>query len=86
MKKVLFPLTFAAIAAFASCTGASKPPTMFIPCVSTGDDPADRSECDCKTDRRIHQNDTATYRMRDKFFRENQKHGRTFWAAYVYAF
>lgn len=84
MKKVLFPLTFAAIAVFASCTGAFKPPTMFVPCVATGHDPADRSECDCKTSIRVHQSDTATFDHR--FFRENKKAGRAFWAGYVYIF
>lgn len=85
MKNLIFP-SFLALCLFASCAGNGRKPTVFIPCVVTGDNPADRSECECKTDRRIHQRDTANYRMRDKFFRENEKHGRTFWAAYVYAF
>lgn len=85
MKKVVFVLAVAAITALASCTFNGRKPTVFIPCVVTGDNPADRSECECKTDRRIHQSDTADYGMRDKFFRENEKHGRTFWAAYIYA-
>lgn len=83
MKKVLFTFAIAATAALTSC-GNGKPPTMFIPCVTTGENPADRSECDCKTSIRVHQSDTANYRMRDKFFWENQKNGRTFWAGYVY--
>ena len=86
MKKVVFILALATLAMLTSCAGNGRKPTVFIPCVVTGDNPADRSECECKTDRRIHQRDTANYRMQDKFFHENEKYGRTFWAAYIYAF
>jgi len=81
MKKVFFALTIAATAVLTSC-GNGKPPTMFIPCVTTGENPADRSECDCKTSIRVHQSDTASFDHR--FFRENKKVGRAFWAGYVY--
>ena len=85
MKNLFFPCIIA-LCLFASCAGNDRKPTVFIPCVVTGDNPADRSECDCKTSIRVHQSDTSDYGMRDKFFRENEKHGRTFWAAYIYAF
>lgn len=85
MKNLFFP-SIIALCLFASCTGNGRKPTMFIPCVATGDNPADRSECECKTSIRVPQSDTASYRMRDNFFYENEKHGRTFWAAYIYAF
>lgn len=80
MKNLFFP-SILALCLFASC-GNGKPPTMFIPCVTTGEDPSDRSECDCKTSIRVHQSDTATYNQR--FFYENKKVGRAFWAGYVY--
>lgn len=83
MKYLILP-SLIALCLLSSCTGNGRKPTMFIPCVATGDDPADRSECDCKTDRRVHQSDTSTYGLKDTFFRENEKNGRAFWAAYVY--
>jgi hypothetical protein len=84
MKKVAFILALATLATLTSCAGNGKKPTVFIPCVVTGDNPADRSECECRMERRIHQRDTAYYR--DAFFEHNAKQGRTFWAAYIYAF
>lgn len=83
MKNLFFP-SIVALCLFASCAGNGRKPTVFIPCVVTGDNPADRSECICRTERRIHQRDTAYYR--DSFFEHNAKEGRAFWAAYVYAF
>jgi hypothetical protein len=83
MKNLLFP-SIVALCLFASCADNGRKPTVFIPCVVTGDNPTDRSECECRTERRIHQRDTAYYR--DAFFEHNAKQGRTFWAAYVYAF
>ena len=83
MKNLFFP-SIIALCLFASCADSGRKPTMFIPCVSTGDNPADRSECDCKTSIRVHQSDTATFDHR--FFRENKEAGRAFWAGYVYIF
>jgi hypothetical protein len=83
MKNLLFP-SIVALCLFASCADNGRKPTVFIPCVVTGDNPTDRSECECRTERRIHQRDTAYYR--DAFFEHNAKQGRTFWAAYIYAF
>ena len=83
MKKLFFPLIIA-ICLLTSCADNGRKPTVFIPCVVTGDNPADRSECECRTERRIHQRDTAYYR--DAFFEHNAKEGRAFWAGYIYGF
>lgn len=82
MKKVAFVLTLATLATLTSCFSNGKKPTVFIPCVAVGEDPGNRSECECRTERRIHQRDTAMYN--DSFFRNNARDGRAFWAGYVY--